>query len=261
MIDSQTGNFRRTNGKTVMEAMLKTHGKEIEIVYAHNDDMALGAIQVIDEAGLTPGKDIMVVSIDAIKKAVQAVADGRINCTVECNPLFGPKIYDTIDLILKGEPVEKRMYNKDELFDASNAAAALPTRQYGARPFPPPPLLRLNSAVSSDPLLALRGIGKRLPGVIALDQVDFPVRAGEIHALMGENGAGKSTLIKVLTGVHHPDTGQVKLRGTNLSAASPRDAETVGISTVCQEVNLVPSLSVAENIALGRQPGRFGFIN
>lgn len=130
MIDSQSGNFRRAEGKTVMEAMLKTHGDAIQIVYAHNDDMALGAIQAIEEAGKTPGKDIMIVSIDAIKEAVQAVADGKLNCTVECNPLFGPKIYDTIDAILAGEPVEKKSYNKDELFDSTNAAAALPTRQY-----------------------------------------------------------------------------------------------------------------------------------
>lgn len=130
IIDSQTGNFRRAEGKTVMEAMLKTHGESIEIVYAHNDDMALGAIQAIAEAGKRPGEDIMIISIDAIKEAVQAVADGQINCTVECNPLFGPKIYDTIEAILAGEPVEKQSYNKDELFDATNAAAALPTRQY-----------------------------------------------------------------------------------------------------------------------------------
>ncbi len=130
IIDSQTGNFRRAEGKTVMEAMLKTHGNAIEIVYAHNDDMALGAVQAIEEAGKQPGKDIMIVSIDAIKEAVQAVADGKINCTVECNPLFGPKIYDTIEAILAGKDVPKKAYNKDELFDASNAADALPSRQY-----------------------------------------------------------------------------------------------------------------------------------
>ena len=97
--------------------------------------------------------------------------------------------------------------------------------------------------------------------MVALDQVDFTVRAGEVHALLGENGAGKSTLIKVLTGVHRADSGHCALQGTAFESHSPRDAESVGISTVYQEVNLVPALSVAENIALGRQPGRFGFIN
>ena len=130
LIDSQTGNFRRSDGKQVMEALIKKHGREIEIIYAHNDEMALGAIQAIEEAGLKPGKDILIVTIDAIKEAIQAIVDGKINCTVECNPLFGPKIYDTIDKILKGEKVEKSSYNKDELFDAANAAAALPTRKY-----------------------------------------------------------------------------------------------------------------------------------
>ena len=130
IIDTQTGNFRRAEGKQVMEALLKKHGREIEILYAHNDDMALGAIQAIEEAGLKPGQDILVVSIDAIKEAVQAVADGKISCTVECNPLFGPKIYDEIEKIVKGEPVQKEQFNQDHLFDATNAATALPTRQY-----------------------------------------------------------------------------------------------------------------------------------
>jgi simple sugar transport system substrate-binding protein len=130
VIDSQTGNFRRAEGKQVMEALLKKHGREIEILYAHNDDMALGAIQAIEEAGLKPGTDILVVSIDAIREAIQAVVDGKISCTVECNPLFGPKVYDAIERILKGESVPKELYNQDELFDATNAATALPTRKY-----------------------------------------------------------------------------------------------------------------------------------
>jgi len=110
-------------------------------------------------------------------------------------------------------------------------------------------------------LLAMRGIGKNFPGVAALAGVDLAVRAGEIHALLGENGAGKSTLIKVLTGVYAPDTGEIHLAGARIQPASPRDAERLGISTVYQEVNLIPSLSVAENIGLGRQPGRLGFLN
>lgn len=130
IIDSQSGNFRRSGGKEVMEAFLKKHGKEIQIVYAHNDDMALGAVQAIEEAGLKPGKDILIVAIDAIKEGMQAVVDGKINCVVECNPLFGPKVYDTIEKILAGQPVERSSYNKDLVFDATNAAAALPTRQY-----------------------------------------------------------------------------------------------------------------------------------
>ncbi len=114
---------------------------------------------------------------------------------------------------------------------------------------------------ASPSLLSARGIGKRFPGVVALDAVDFSVRPGEVHALLGENGAGKSTLIKVLTGVHPADSGQIHLASRRISPSSPADAEACGISTVYQEVNLVPSLSIAENLTLGRQPGRFGFIS
>ncbi len=111
-----------------------------------------------------------------------------------------------------------------------------------------------------DPILLVRGLSKSFPGVRALDAVDFAVRAGEIHALMGENGAGKSTLIKVLTGVYPRDAGETVLDGKTIQPRSPREAEACGISTVYQEVNLIPHLSVAENICLGRQPTRLGAI-
>lgn len=109
-------------------------------------------------------------------------------------------------------------------------------------------------------LLRAERVTKRFPGVLALDQVDFTVRAGEVHALMGENGAGKSTLIKALTGVHPRDAGEIVLAGRSIHPRSPREAEAAGLSTVYQEVNLIPDLTVAENIALGRSNGRFGLI-
>jgi galactofuranose transport system substrate-binding protein len=130
VIDSQSGDFRRTGGKEVMEAFIKKHGRNIDILYAHNDDMALGAVQAIEEAGLKPGQDIIIVSIDAVREGVQAVVDGKINCVVECNPLFGPKVYDTIARLRAGGKVDRKSYNQDEVFDATNAAAVLPTRQY-----------------------------------------------------------------------------------------------------------------------------------
>jgi len=110
------------------------------------------------------------------------------------------------------------------------------------------------------PLLEIVGLTKGFPGVKALDAVDFALRRGEIHALMGENGAGKSTLIKVLTGVFPRDAGESRLEGQPIAPKSPREAESLGISTVYQEVNLIPHLSVAENICLGRQPTWFGVI-
>ncbi len=110
-------------------------------------------------------------------------------------------------------------------------------------------------------LLKVQGLTKRFVGVRALSGVDLSLRAGQIHALMGENGAGKSTLIKVLTGVHPPDSGSIEFDGKVIRPNSPRDAEQLGISTVYQEINLVPQLTVAENIMLGRQPRKFGFID
>lgn len=115
-----------------------------------------------------------------------------------------------------------------------------------------------DSTSPTAPLLQLRGVSKSFPGVRALANVDFTLRRGEIHALMGENGAGKSTLIKVLTGVYPRESGQMELEGRPINPTSPQAAEMLGIGTVYQEVNLIPHLSVAENIALGRQPTWFG---
>ncbi|MEU0369257.1 sugar ABC transporter ATP-binding protein [Streptomyces sp. NPDC006283] len=103
-------------------------------------------------------------------------------------------------------------------------------------------------------VLEARGVSKRFPGVVALDDVSFTLRAGETHALVGENGAGKSTLIKVLTGVHRPDGGELRLSGEQVHFARPFEAQQAGISTIYQEVNLVPLMSVARNIFLGREP-------
>jgi simple sugar transport system ATP-binding protein len=110
------------------------------------------------------------------------------------------------------------------------------------------------------PILELKGLTVEFPGVKALSGVDFRMFPGEVHALMGQNGAGKSTLIKALTGVHKPSHGTLWLAGQTLEVGSPLEAQKLGISTVYQEVNLCPNLSVAENIFIGRQPTRFGRI-
>lgn len=111
-----------------------------------------------------------------------------------------------------------------------------------------------------DILVEMRGITKRFPGVLAVDNVDFTLKRGEIHTLMGENGAGKSTLIKTLTGVHPPDEGTMSLEGRPIRPRTPLEAQHLGISTVYQEINLVPFLSVAENIAIGRSSTTAGLI-
>jgi len=110
------------------------------------------------------------------------------------------------------------------------------------------------------PVLQLKGICKRFKGVNALNNVDLELEAGEIHALLGENGAGKSTLIKVMTGAYSKDAGRLELNGIAISPQKPFDAQMAGISTVYQEVNLLPNLSVAHNLYLGREPRRFGCI-
>jgi galactofuranose transport system ATP-binding protein len=112
------------------------------------------------------------------------------------------------------------------------------------------------------PILEVRRVTKRFPGVLALDDVSFELRPGEVHALVGENGAGKSTLIKVITGVYKPDDGQVHFKGEEVSFSDPRESQAVGISTIYQEINLIPLLSVAQNIFLGREPrNRLGIID
>jgi monosaccharide-transporting ATPase len=122
----------------------------------------------------------------------------------------------------------------------------------------PIPTLKPDDA---EPLLQMRGITKAFAGVLALDGIDFTLYAGEIHALLGENGAGKSTLIKVLTGVHPRDAGEMLLDGERIDPRDAADAVRHGIGTVYQEVNLLPNLSLAENLYLGRQPRRFGFVD
>jgi ribose transport system ATP-binding protein len=111
------------------------------------------------------------------------------------------------------------------------------------------------------PVLQMRGIRKAFPGVVALDGVDFDLRAGEVHVLLGENGAGKSTLMKILSGAYTKDAGDILLDGAPVSIGSPRDAQSLGIATIYQELSLVPQLTVAENILLGHEPSRAGVID
>ena len=128
---SQTGNFERAGGKQVMEAFLKSpQGKQINAVYAHNDDMALGAIQAIEEAGRTPGKDILVVSVDGGRAALEAVAAGKIACTVECSPRLGPQAFDAIQAAVSGKQLPKKQVVQDRLFDQTNAKDVLAKRDH-----------------------------------------------------------------------------------------------------------------------------------
>jgi simple sugar transport system substrate-binding protein len=131
VIKSQSGEFTRAKGREVMESFLKSpEGKQITALYAHNDDMALGAIQAIEEAGLKPGVDIKIVSIDAVKAAFEAMVAGKLNCTVECSPLLGPQLCDAVEAIAAKKPVEKRIVTNAAVFEQANAAKDITTRKY-----------------------------------------------------------------------------------------------------------------------------------
>ncbi|WP_077966912.1 ABC transporter substrate-binding protein [Ensifer adhaerens] len=124
IVASQTGDFARDKGRQVAEALLQAH-PDADVIYAHNDEMAIGAIAALEAAGKVPGKDVLVLSIDGGKEAVQAVVDGKIAAVVECNPRFGPKAFETMMRYAKGETIEPKLINEDKFYDASNAAAEL----------------------------------------------------------------------------------------------------------------------------------------
>lgn len=130
IIKSQTGDFTRAGGKQVMEAFLKSDGDKINAVFAHNDDMALGAIQAIEEYGKRPGKDIIIVSIDGVKAAFEAMVAGKLNCTVECNPLLGPQAFDAIARAIAGEKLPKWIKSVDNVYPMEVAAEVIGSRKY-----------------------------------------------------------------------------------------------------------------------------------
>ncbi|MEX3967515.1 ABC transporter substrate-binding protein [Paraburkholderia sp. EG286B] len=130
VIASQSGDFTLAGGKQVMEAFAKTYGKKINVVYAHNDDMALGAIQAMEEAGIKPGKDVTVVSFDATKGGFQAMVDGKINVDVECSPLLGPQLMAAVKDIVAGKQVPRRIVTDEGIFPMNVAAQVMPSRKY-----------------------------------------------------------------------------------------------------------------------------------
>ncbi|EIE99447.1 ABC transporter substrate-binding protein [Saccharomonospora glauca] len=129
IIASQTGDFTRSGGKQVMEAFLKAHD-DIDVVYSHNDDMGLGAIEAIEAAGKKPGEDIKIITVDAVRDGMQALADGKINFIVECNPLLGDQLMELAKKIVAGEEVPKRVLVEEDTFTREEAAEVLPDRQY-----------------------------------------------------------------------------------------------------------------------------------
>ena len=124
IIKSQTGDFTRAKGKEVMESFLKSpEADQINVLFAHNDDMALGAIQAIEEAGKKPGKDIIIISIDGVKTMFEEILAGRANCTVECNPLIGAQLFDVIEKIHAGESVPAYIPSQEGVYDSKSITA------------------------------------------------------------------------------------------------------------------------------------------
>ena len=130
IIASQSGDFTLAGGKQVMEAFAKTYGNKINVVYAHNDDMALGAIQAMEEAGMKPGKDVSVVSFDATKGGFEAMIAGKMNVDVECSPLLGPQLMSAVKDIVAGKQLPKRIVTNETVFPMDVAAQVLPSRKY-----------------------------------------------------------------------------------------------------------------------------------
>ncbi|MDD7963469.1 ABC transporter substrate-binding protein [Microbacterium thalli] len=130
VLDSQTGNFTRAEGKTVMEGFLQKFGSDIDMLFAHNDDMGLGALDAIKAAGMTPGTDIQIVTIDAVKDGMTALADGEFNFIVECNPLLGEKTAEVVKSVLAGETVDKQYIVEDQSFTQEQAKEVLDSRPY-----------------------------------------------------------------------------------------------------------------------------------
>ncbi len=130
IIASESGDFTRAKGEEVMGDFLQLYGDDIDAVYAHNDDMAIGAIKAIEAYGLKPGEDIKIVSIDAIRDAFQAMIDGKLNATIECNPLLGPQFFDLALKVVNGESVPKWIPSEEKIYYPTDAEEILPSRKY-----------------------------------------------------------------------------------------------------------------------------------
>ena len=130
IIRSQSGDFTRSKGKEVMEAFLKAETRKINVLFAHNDDMAIGAIQAIEEAGLKPAKDITIISIDGVKGAFEAMTAGKLNVSVECSPLLGPQLMQAVKDLKAGKTLPKRIVTEEGVFPMEVAAKEFPNRKY-----------------------------------------------------------------------------------------------------------------------------------
>ncbi len=246
IIRSQSGDFTRAKGKEVMEAFLKAESRKIHVLYAHNDDMAIGAIQAIEEAGLKPGKEILIVSIDAVKGAFEAMIAGKLNATIECNPVVRAAAHDFRHRSRRGPPDPEAH------------------RRGGSRCSPWKRRSSTSSRASTDATMTTRrrSCSRRgtspAPSPACRHWRAWSSRCARAKCTRSwaRTAPASRTLIKVLTGVYAPDAGSIELLGQPVAPNSPMHAQELGISAVHQESHLLPNLSVAENICAGRYPRR-----
>lgn len=130
MLESEPANFTKGEGKKIMRAFLKEHGSKIQVLFAHNDDMALGAIEAIEEYGLDPGEDIIIISVDGTKQAFEKMVEGKINCVVECNPLLGPHLMQAVKELMAGRTLPKRIVPSESVFTEEMAEKEVGNRKY-----------------------------------------------------------------------------------------------------------------------------------
>jgi ABC-type sugar transport system substrate-binding protein len=130
IVRSESADFTRAQGEAVMASMLESGQTKIDVLYAHNDDMALGAIKALETAGIQPGKDVLIVSIDAVRAAFEAMIAGKLNATVECNPLLGPQLMTSVTEVVSGRPIAKRIVVDEQVFTRDTARQMIQTRKY-----------------------------------------------------------------------------------------------------------------------------------
>ena len=249
ILDTQEGKGTTEGGRPVMRDLLGRF-PDLDAVFPINDPSALGAISAIESAGKL-GK-VTVVTVDGSREAIAAIQAGKLLLQLGPVSQADRPGRGRDDLRPPGRQAGPQGHQ-----DPCEADHQGERRRVTQEPVSPCP----TTATSDRPLLTLKGLTKRFGGVTALDGVDFTLRAGEIHALLGENGAGKSTLINVLGGVVRSDSGTMSVDGGRVEIRDVADADRLGIRVIHQELSLAPNLSVGENLFLGREPVRFGLVD
>ena len=237
IVAQQPADYRQSQAVKVVSDILQAHPETIDGIFAANGDMALGAAVAARDAERLG--EFWIIGIDCSVEELTAIQAGEVTACWAYKP-SGKEACLVVKAYLAGEGAYPVAVSPTYMVDETNVATSSPA--WGSL------------------ALELRNISKRFPGVQALSGVTFTCRKGEVHGLVGENGAGKSTLIKVLSGAHQPDAGEIILNGQKVSIRSPHDALQLGIGVIYQEFTLIPYLNTIENIFLGHEQTTAGFV-